>query len=190
MIQQTLQENTYNIIMSLEALALSANAWQLTTLKPYPSHEYPLTSMVSMRIWSCPVFSTLKVLFNVKFGSLSFKPKGKKWRVSINLAIVCSRFKWLAHSLQMCARDHELPPHGFSRKYSTFACHLKWQKFDYALSFTLKSMSPKVCNEYGYFNLLRSKLDNPKSKSGCFLKKSYIVITNTYTCTYRNTVLV
>lgn len=64
--------------MSLEVLALSENSWQLTTLKPYPSQAYPLISMVSTWTSSCPVFSTLNVLFNVKFGSLSFKPERKE----------------------------------------------------------------------------------------------------------------
>ena len=128
MIRYTSEENTYNMIMSLEALALSANSWQLTTLKPYPSHEYPLTSMVSMWIWSCPVFSTLNVLFNVKFGSLSFKSKGKKKsRVNINLACspdsmnICQTL-WTTSS---CQRDQLVP--SFHQKYSTLLCHFRHQ---------------------------------------------------------------
>lgn len=67
--------------MSLEALALSANSWQLTTLNPYPSHVQPLISIVFTLICSCPVFSTLNVLLSVKFGSLYFISRNKQQKV-------------------------------------------------------------------------------------------------------------
>lgn len=162
--------------MSFEALALSANSWQLTTLKPYPSHEYPLISMVSMWIGSCPVFSTLNVLFNVKFGSLSFKPEGNKCGVSTNLATTCAR-----------SRHQHIPPEclpettdcllmakvsftqiaaGSAPRCTSHEMAKVWLCF----IFHTQSVASKACNEYWYFNLLRSEANNPESKSGSFFK--------------------
>lgn len=63
---------TYSMMRSFEVFGLSANSWQLRTLNPYPSQTCPLISADLMVIGSKPVFSTLKVLLRVKFGSLTF----------------------------------------------------------------------------------------------------------------------
>lgn len=161
--------------MSLEALALSTNSWQLTTLNPYPSHGYPLTSMVSMLIWSCPVFSTLNVLFNVKFGSLSFKPKGKNMGVSLHLVARCSRSKWWASSswTRLVTMKHVLVPEtsftDFSRKFSTLHV-LSDAKVWSCFIFYIRVSNLRHEMNTGTLSLLKSKSNNPENKSGCFLK--------------------
>lgn len=106
------QAHTYSMIMSLEVLALSANSWQLTTLKPYPSQAYPLISMVCTWTSSCPVFSTLNVLFNVKFGSLSFKPERKSDGRINHLLLV-----WRGICCELLYAEHyESTPH--AKKFS------------------------------------------------------------------------
>ena len=130
-------ENTYRMTMSLEALALSANSWQLMTLKPYPSQEYPLTSMVSMWIGSCPVFSTLNVLFNVKLGSLSLIPKGKNEEYK-SCCPVHQVQVMITHPSWMYPRDYDGAPQakgmshcpGFIRKFSSLLSHFRWRKFN------------------------------------------------------------
>lgn len=160
--------------MSLEALALSANSWQLTTLKPYPSHGYPLTSMVSMFIWSCPVFSTLNVLFNVKFGSLSFKPKGRNTGSECNScshvlqAQMMSKFPghvWCPGSTSSCRSPAFPDSAGSSPLTGPFRCQSLIM-----LIFYIRVSHPRHEMNIGTLNPSRSKSNNPESKSGCFLK--------------------
>lgn len=60
------------MMRSFDEFGFSENSWQFTTLNPYPSQACPLISVDLMVMGSKPVFSTLKVLFRVKFGSLTF----------------------------------------------------------------------------------------------------------------------
>lgn len=70
---------TYSMMRSFEAFGISANSWQLRTLNPYPSQTWPLISADLIVIGSKPVFSTLKVLLRVKFGSLTFVSETNEW---------------------------------------------------------------------------------------------------------------
>lgn len=74
-------EITYSMRRSLEAFGLSANSWQLRTLKPYPSQACPLISAELTVMGSSPVFSTLKVLLSVKLGSLTFTSKTNRGQI-------------------------------------------------------------------------------------------------------------
>lgn len=87
----------YSMMRSFEAFGLSANSWQLRTLNPNPSQACPLISADLMVIGSKPVFSTLNVLFRVKFGSFTFVSETKN-RDNQKIQLNVSKEEKLEHS--------------------------------------------------------------------------------------------
>ena len=73
---------TYSMSKSLEAFGCRENSWQLSTLKPYPSHGRPFISMDRISICSWPVFSILNDLLRVRLGSLGLLSEDSKQIVS------------------------------------------------------------------------------------------------------------
>lgn len=98
----------YSMTRSFEAFGLSANSWQLRTLNPNPSQACPLISADLMVIGSKPVFSTLNVLFRVKFGSFTFVSETKKNRDNQKIQLNVSkeekldRTYWNTHTHSKC----------------------------------------------------------------------------------------
>lgn len=97
----------YSMTRSFEAFGLSANSWQLRTLNPNPSQACPLISADLMVIGSKPVFSTLNVLFRVKFGSFTFVSETKnrdnqKIQLNVSKEEKLDRTFWNTHTHSKC----------------------------------------------------------------------------------------